>query len=67
MEVFFVELEQPEIEEGEGYLYPLPKIVVAALGADYPARSGAYYPAHLDYPALGPIITPHLIDEHAGP
>jgi hypothetical protein len=37
------EEEQPknDFEEGEGYLYPLPNVVVAVLGADYPAKKGA--------------------------
>jgi hypothetical protein len=33
-----------ELEEGEGYLYPLPNVVVAVLGRDYPAKKGADNP-----------------------
>jgi hypothetical protein len=53
--------EQLEVEDGEGYLYPLPicsRCCVERL--NYPAKRGAEYPAHLDYPTVCRIIWPNL-------
>jgi hypothetical protein len=50
-------IAKTELEEGEGYLYPLPNVVVAVLGVDYAAKKGADYPPpQIIWPEMGRII-----------